>query len=83
MNAWLALPLEVFDGWPTPEPVSTIHLLWLTLLGPLCALLVISAIGWAPRLMRSARAGASDDGLALTEGDAPDESTARRAAIDS
>ncbi|MGA4669543.1 hypothetical protein ACPCG0_07060 [Propionibacteriaceae bacterium Y1923] len=90
MIAWLALPLEVLPGWPEPEPVSTLHLLWLTLLGPLAALIVIAAIGWTPRLMRKARAGASADGLALTEGDAADDevaitegaSTARRAAID-
>ena len=90
MIAWLALPLEVLPGWPVPEPVSTLHILMLTLLGPLAALLVLAAIGWTPRLMRKARAGAVADGVALTDGHVDEgaaldsgESPARRAALDS
>ena len=29
------LPLEVLPGWPAAEPVSTMHLLLLTVVGPL------------------------------------------------
>ncbi|MBO1030328.1 hypothetical protein IPV09_03130 [Tessaracoccus sp. SD287] len=89
MIAWLALPLEVLPGWPVPEPASTLHILTLTVLGPLAVLAVLAVIGWTPRLMRKARAGAAADGVALTDGHAqdaaalaPGESPARRAAID-
>lgn len=91
MNAWLALPLEVFPGWPQPESMSTIHIVLLTVLGPLSALLLIVAIGWTPRLMRKARAGAAAEGVALSDGHAEDnaqaaltagQTPARRAAID-
>lgn len=89
MIAWLALPLEVLPGWPVAEPTSTLHILMLTVLGPLAAIALIAIIGWTPRLMRKARAGAHTDGVALTDGYAEDdlavttgEVPARRAAID-
>ena len=29
------LPLEVFPGWPTPEPTSSLFMVLLTIVGPL------------------------------------------------
>lgn len=63
MNSWLVLPLEVLPGWPDPEPLSTVHLLAITVLGPLAVGLVIAAITWAPRLMKRSRSEAAAEGL--------------------
>ena len=62
MTPWM-LPLEVFDGWETPTPVSTMHYLLICLLGPLALGLVITAIAWTPRLMGRGRDEARAAGL--------------------
>lgn len=56
--------LRVLPGWPEPQPVSDLHLLLLTVLGPLAFGLVVAAIVWGPRLMKRYRAEAVADGLA-------------------
>ncbi|MGJ6981472.1 hypothetical protein ACSDQ9_13240 [Aestuariimicrobium soli] len=55
--------LRVLPGWPEPTPVSDLHLIALVILGPLAFGLVISAIAWAPRMMKRNRAEAVADGL--------------------
>lgn len=81
--------LEVLPGWPQPEPVSHLHLLWLTLLGPLALGVVFAAIAWAPRMMHRNRAEAAAAGLgdptAEVEGSDPaavSPGSARRAISD-
>lgn len=60
----LLLPLEVFPGWPEPPELSIVHLLMLTVVGPFAVALLITAICWAPNLMRRTRQDAVADGLA-------------------
>ncbi|CAI9407780.1 MULTISPECIES: hypothetical protein [Aestuariimicrobium] len=55
--------LRVLPGWPEPQPVSDLHLLLITVLGPLTFGLVIAAIAWAPRMMKRNRAEAEAVGL--------------------
>lgn len=75
MNSWLVLPLEVLPGWPDPEPLSTVHLLAITVLGPLAVGLVIAAITWAPRLMKRSRSEAAAEGLGAPDSTPVTDST--------
>ncbi len=81
--------LEVFPGWPQPEPVSGLHLILITVLLPLALGVVITAIAFAPKLMQRNRAEAAAVGLgdpvAVDQGPAQpavSPSSARRAIND-
>lgn len=49
------LPLEVLPGWPQPEPVSDMFLLFLMVLGPLGFGLIVTALYFGPKLARERR----------------------------
>jgi hypothetical protein len=72
--------LRVLPGWPEPQPVSDLHLLLLTVLGPLTLGLVFAAIAWAPRMMKRNRAEAEAVGLGDPTREAIDSPVAARRA---
>lgn len=49
------LPLEVLPGWPQPEPVSDVFLLFLMVIGPLAFGLVVTLLYFGPKLARERR----------------------------
>lgn len=55
--------LKVLSGWPQPEHVSDLHILMLTVIGPLALGVVITALAFAPKLMKRTRQEAAAVGL--------------------
>lgn len=63
----ILLPLEVLPGWPQPEPVSDMFLLWLMILGPLLFGLIVTALYFGPQLVRERRERELNSSAAGTE----------------
>ncbi|GAA4908204.1 hypothetical protein H5392_11105 [Tessaracoccus sp. MC1865] len=49
------LPLEVLPGWPQPEPVSDMLLMFLMVLGPLGFGVIVALLYFGPKLARERR----------------------------
>ncbi|WGT46358.1 hypothetical protein [Tessaracoccus lacteus] len=64
------LPLEVFPGWPTPEPTSSLFMVLLTIVGPLAFGAVLALLAFAPKLRREATGTSTSTEVATTRDDA-------------
>lgn len=46
----ILLPLEVFPGWPTPEPTSAVFMVLLTIVAPVACVALIALLAFARKL---------------------------------